>query len=169
MSETTTEPTAKPTVPDQPTAEPQGDPADKPLGEKGEKALKAERERANDLEKQLRTATSKLTEIERANETAMEKAQREAQEAKAEVEKIPATVTAQLRDHLVRIHNISDDDRDLFLTATDPETLLKQVGRLVERTPTTPKPDPSQGGKGETPALNSNGLEQALRSKLGIV
>jgi hypothetical protein len=39
----------------------------------------------------------------------------------------------------------------------------------VERTPTSPLPDLSQGGKGgNSTALNSDGLEEALKSKLGI-
>lgn len=168
MSESTNEPT-EPT--NEPSTQPQGDPAEKPLGEKGEKALKAERDRANDLDKQLKAAQTKLTELERANETAIEKAQREAQEAKAAVEKVPDLVASQLRDHLVQVHEISDDDRDLFLTASDPETLLKQVARLVERAPQKGglQPDPTQGGGGgKPPALNSNALEEALKTKLGI-
>ena len=166
MSETTTE-TTEPTTE---TTAPQGDPADKALGEKGEKALKAERDRANDLDKQLKAATVKLTELERANESAIEKATREAQEAKAEIDKLPTMVAASLRDHLVKVHEISDEDRDLFLTGNDPETLLKQIGRLVEKAPVTtgPKPDLTQGGAGKPPALNSNALEEALKYKLGI-
>ena len=59
------------------------------------------------------------------------------------------------------------------VTFTEPELLLKQVTRLTQReaaatAPTTPKPDRTQGGTGEPPALNSDALESALRSKLGI-
>lgn len=148
----------------------QGDPAaDKPLGENGEKALRAERDRAKDLEKQLNAATAKLTEIERANETAIEKAQREAQEAKSEVEKLPALVAGHLRTYLGDLHGISDENRDLYLTSNDPATLLKQAAGLAERTTTAPRPDLSQGGSGSGAIpLNSDGLEEALRSKLGI-
>lgn len=86
---------------------------------------------------------------------------------------VPRKVAAALRDHLVQIHQISDEDAALFLTSDDPETLLKQVTRFVQRTaaveaaPTTPKPDLSQGGQ-QAPALNSDALEAALKAKLGI-
>lgn len=163
MSETTTEATVVETK-----AVEQGEPADKPLGENGEKALRAERDRAKELEKQLNAATGKLTELERANETAVEKAMREAQEARAQIEQVPQKVADQLRDYLVKLHDISEDHRDLYLTSNDPETLLKQAAGLVERAPKGPKPDLTQGGRGEPHALNSDALENALRSKLGI-
>lgn len=159
MSETTTE---------APPAEQQGDPADKPLGEGGEKALKAEREARKAAEAEKSALQKQLEEINRANETALERAQREAQEAKAQVEAIPQQVADQLRGHLATIHNISEEQQELYLTSNDPGTLLKQAMGLVERTPTSPKPDLTQGGKGEPPALNSNSLEQALKNKLGI-
>lgn len=166
MSEPTTEPTAPAVKPAEPQT--QGDPDDAPLGEPGKKALQAEREARKASEAKISELEKQLNEINRANETAIERATREAQEARSAVEKVPNLVAEQLRDHLVKLHDISDDDRDLFLTASDPETLLKQAARLVERTPTSPRPDPTQGGNGEPVALNSNGLEQALRSKLGI-
>lgn len=165
MSEATTEAVVVATE----TTEPQGDPVDKPLGENGEKALRAERDRAKELEKQLNAATTKLTELERANETVIEKAMREAQEAKVQIEQVPQKVADQLRDHLVKIHGISEEHRDLYLTSNDPETLLKQAAGLVERTPQgTPKPDLTQGGSSTPAALNSDALTEALRSKLGI-
>ncbi|HLS44149.1 MAG TPA: hypothetical protein VK045_01830 [Ornithinicoccus sp.] len=99
--------------------------------------------------------------------------QQEAATLRQQVEEIPKTVAGHLRDHLVQIHQISDEDAALFLTSDDPETLLKQVTRFVQRTaaveaaPTTPKPDLSQGGQ-QAPALNSDALEAALKAKLGI-
>lgn len=150
------------------TTEQQGDPADKPLGENGEKALKAERERAKDLERQLTAATARLTEIERANESALEKAQREAQEAKQAAE--AATVDA-LRFRIAAEAGITENV-DLILTAGDEETMRKQAqlwgARSVEVTAAGPRPDLTQGGSGQPHALNSDGLEDALRTKLGI-
>lgn len=140
MSDTTTEP-AEPIEEQQ-----QGDPADVPLGEGGKKALQAERDRAKELERQLSAATARLTEIERANESALEKAQREAQEAQAAATQ--ATADA-LRFRVAAKHGIDAEDADLFLTGTDAETLERQAARLVERTPTSPRPDPSQGAKGD--------------------
>jgi hypothetical protein len=147
----------------------QGDPADgdKPLGENGEKALKAERERAKELEKQLNAATSRLTEIERANETALEKAQREATEAREQAQQ--AAVEA-LRFRIAAETGITDNV-DLILTAADEETMRRQAtlwGSRQSDTPAGPRPDLTQGGTGQPPALNGDGLEEALRTKLGI-
>lgn len=139
MSEPTNEPT-------EPTVEPQGDPADdKPLGPGGEKALKAERERANDLEKQKAALQKQLDDIAAANLSDLERAQKAAKDA----EEAAARATAEaLRLRVAAKHGISDEDADLFLTGSDAETLERQAARLVERTPSGPKPDPSQGAKG---------------------
>jgi hypothetical protein len=161
MSDTTSEPTQT-----DPNPAAQGDPADEPLGDGGKKALDAERQRAKDLEKALNAATAKLTEIERANETALEKAQREAQELRE------AATTATLEALRFRIAAESGitDNVDLILTAPDEETMRRQAQLWVERAPASagPKPDLTQGGSGQPLALNSDGLEEALRSKLGI-
>lgn len=161
MSEYTTEPT-----PNESDAVTQGDPADEPLGEGGKKALDAERTRAKELEKQLNAATARLTEIERANESALEKAQREAQEARSAAE--AATLDA-LRFRIAAEAGITENV-ELILTAPDEETMRRQAQLWVERTPAPagPKPDLTQGGSGQPLALNSDGLEDALRSKLGI-
>lgn len=139
MSEITTDQPAKPEV-DQ-----QGEPADKPLGENGEKALAAERDARKaadkknaDLQKQIDALNAeKMSELERA-----QKAAKDAEEA-------AATAAAEaLRLRVAAKHGISDEDADLFLTGTDAETLERQAARLVERTPASPRPDPSQGAKG---------------------
>lgn len=166
MSNPTTAPAAEPTQATTDPAEPtQGDPAEEQLGEGGKKALQAERDRAKELEKQLNAATARLTEFERATETETQRLQREAQEAR---EALPAGITAAFRDAAVTFGGIAAEDAELFLTGTDVDTLKKQAARLVERTPTSPLPDPTQGGGGSPLALNSDGLEEALRSKLGI-
>lgn len=149
MSEESTEPTAESTEPTE--AQQQGDPAaNEPLGEGGKKALQAERIRAADLEKQLKAATEKLTQIERASETALEKAQREAKEAQ---DALPGLTAAAFKDAAIKFGGISQEDADLFLTGADVETLSKQAARLAERTtsstPGTPKPDATQGGKSD--------------------
>lgn len=172
MSDTTTTQTDKPadkpvnpllTNPDAT----QGEPADKPLGENGEKALKAERDRAKELEKALNAATSRLTEIERANESALEKAQREATEAK---EAAQTANMAALRFRIAAETGITDNV-DLILTASDEDTMRRQAtlwGSRKSDTPAGPRPDLTQGGSGNAVALNSDGLEQALKDKLGI-
>lgn len=162
MSDSTT---TEPTTEVQPT---QGEPADEPLGEPGKKALQSERERAKALEKQLNEATAKLTEIEKAQLSDLERAQAEATEAREAAAKASAEA---LRFRIAAKHNISDEDADLFLTGSDEETLTRQAARLIERAPATssPKPDLTQGGKGEAAhALNGDPLLDDLKSKLGI-
>lgn len=140
MSESTTE---QPTEPE--ATEQQGDPVDKPLGENGEKALKAEREARKaaeaeraDLKKQLDALNAeKMSDLERAQAA-----------AKAAEEEAAKATSEALRLRVAAKHGISDEDADLFLTGSDVETLERQAARLVERTPTGPKPDPSQGPKG---------------------
>lgn len=143
MSDTTTEPT-EPNEDQQ-----QGDPAEAPLGEAGKKALQAERERAKAAEQQAAEFKRRLDEIEAANLSDLERAQKQAQEA----QEVASKATAEaLRFRVAAKHGITDEDADLFLTGTDAETLERQAARLVERTPTSPRPDPSQGAKGDAPS-----------------
>ena len=169
MSEPTTEaPKAEEPTAENPEQQTQGDPADEPLGEPGKKALQAERENRKAAERERDELRAQLDKIARANESEAERLQRERDEAMAAAEAVPQKVADHLRDYLAEIHGIDEERRSLYLTSDDPETLLKQAMGLAERTPTAPKPDPTQGGQGAPLALNSNGLEQALKSKLGI-
>lgn len=159
------EPTTQDAAPTNPTA-PQGEPA-ADLGEGGKKALDAERAARKAAEKAASDLQAKLDEIGRSNESLIEKAQREAQEAR---EALPAGITSAFRDAAVTFGGIPAEDADLFLTGSDVDTLKRQAQRLVERTPasTGPKPDLTQGGHGQPLALNGDGLEEALKTKLGI-
>lgn len=117
---------------------------------------------------------TRITELETANEQTTQRVQELEQQvatADAAVDAVPATVAQHLRDHLVAVHNISDSDRDLLLTATDPDTLLRQVARLVERqqqrtgvvpTQGTGDPDARAGGyaEGERRARERYGTAQ---------
>lgn len=126
----------------------QGDPAEVPLGEGGEKALKAEREARKAAERERDEFKRKVDEAARANETAVEKAQREASEAREAAAKAPIDA---FREAAVSLGGISADDAELYLTASDLDTLKKQAAGLMARTsntPGVPKPDLSQGGQG---------------------
>jgi hypothetical protein len=79
----------------------------------------------------LRMKAARLDEIEQANKTEVEKANERATKAEAEVATVPSLVAGQLREHLVKLHKIDSEDAELFLTASDPEPLLKQVDRLL--------------------------------------
>lgn len=139
MSESTTESTVEI------TETTQGDPAEAPLGEGGAKALKAERDARKAAEQAAAALQKQLDDINAANLSDLEKAQKAAKDAEDAAKQ--ATAEA-LRLRVAAKHGINDEDADLFLTGTDVETLEKQAARLVERTPTGPKPDPSQGAKG---------------------
>lgn len=125
----------------------QVDPAEKPLGENGEKALRAEREARKAAEKAASDYKAKLDEIEQANLSDLERAQQEAKDATsrlAELERqsliqrvaIEKGVPANLVD---RLRGDTEDD----ITA-DADALMALVNA-----PKSPRPDPTQGGRGE--------------------
>lgn len=140
----------------------QGDP-DEALGEGGKKALKSEREARTAAERERDQLKRRLDEFEKAQMSDLERAQREAQEAKEAAAKAAAEA---MRFRVASRFGISDEDADLFLTGSDEDTLTRQATRLKERTPTTPKPDPTQGAQNAT-ALNGDGLTDALARAVG--
>ena len=83
--------------------------------------------------KELKSKASRLDELEESQKSEAEKAADRISKAEAEAASVPAKVSDALKAHLVTLHNIDADDAELFLTATDPELLLKQVSRLVEQ------------------------------------
>lgn len=116
-------------------------------------------------------AAKELAEIRESQKSEADKIADRIAKADADVAAIPAQVAAALKDHLVTLHGIDAEDAELFLTAAEPELLLKQVARLVGQSDKTPQGNhvPSEGrtSSGATP-LNGDGLENALRAKLGI-
>ena len=92
------------------------------------------KQKAREQEKRAKdnaTAAQRLAEIEDAQKSESEKVAERLAKADAEVATVPAKVADALREHLVALHEIDKDDAELFLTATEPELLLKQVTRLV--------------------------------------
>lgn len=164
--ETTTAATAEP------TEQVQGaKPSDMPetLGDPGKKALAAERDARKAAEGQAAEWKAKLDAIEKANMSELEKAQATAAEYRANAEKANADA---LRWRIAAKYGISDEDAETFLGGSDEASLIRQAERLralagAQHSPTTPLPDRSQGGSGVPLALNSDGLELALRDKLG--
>lgn len=146
MSDTTTDATATAATTDASTAATQSDSADKPLGENGEKALKAEREARTAAEKASAALQKQLDDINAANLTELERAQKDAKDAQ---EAASRATTEALRLRIATKHGISEEDADLFLTGSDAETVERQAAALAVRTSTSPKPDLSQGSKGE--------------------
>lgn len=92
------------------------------------------KQKAREQEKRAKDnadAAKRLAEFEDAQKTEAEKAAERVTKAEAEVAGIPSKVAESLRTHLVDLHQIDKDDAELFLTATEPDLLLKQVTRLL--------------------------------------
>ena len=171
---TATPPTStEPPKADAPATQTKG--GDEPLGEGGKKALEAERDARKQAEADLaalrkdfdgfKTELSKAFGIQPATgdgADAVTQLQRQLNAMQHE--------TAVYR--LAAQHEITDqDDLELLKSATDEAAMTKLAERLAAKAaaPGSPKPDATQGGgSGSAPALNSDGLEQALKSKLGI-
>jgi len=83
--------------------------------------------------KDLQGKASEYDKLAEANKTEVQRAQERIAAAEAEVAAVPSKVAEALKAHLVTLHDIGDEDAELFLTANDPDLLLKQVGRLVGR------------------------------------
>lgn len=77
------------------------------------------------------TAAKELEQLKEANKTEAEKAADRLSKAEAEAAGVPAKVAESLKSHLVSRHQIAEEDAELFLTATDPDLLIKQVDRLL--------------------------------------
>lgn len=125
MSETTTEATE--TGAEETTTQKQFEqlPDDHPLV-KAYEAVKAEN-------KDLKPKAKRLTELEQSQMTEGEKTAKRISDLESEVASVPSKVAEGLRSHLVELHKIDKDDAELFLTATEPELLLKQVTRLLDQ------------------------------------
>ena len=92
------------------------------------------KQKAREQEKRAKenaAAATELSAIKDAQKSESEKVADRIAKAEAEVASVPAKVADALREHLVALHEIDKDDAELFLTATEPDLLLKQVTRLV--------------------------------------
>lgn len=152
---------------------------DEPLGEPGKKALEAERDARKKAEGDLAALRTDFdsfkTELSKA--FGIQSATDDGADALVQVQRQLNSIQHENAVYrLAAQHEITDEgDLDLLKSATDEAAMTKLAERLASAkaasTPGTPKPDATQGGGsgGSTPlALNSDGLEQALKSKLGI-
>jgi hypothetical protein len=93
--------------------------------------------KARDQEKRAKenaAAAKELAELKDAQKTQAEKDADKVKAAEAEVASVPAKVAEALKTHLIARHQIDTEDADLFLTATEPDLLLKQIDRLLSQT-----------------------------------
>jgi len=83
--------------------------------------------------KELRGKAARLSEIEEAQKSDAEKTADRIAKAEAEVATLPAKVCSALKPFLLELNpEIDSEKADLFLTATDPDLLMKQWAQLVE-------------------------------------
>lgn len=125
----------------------QGEPAE--LGDAGKKALAAEREARKAAEKSAAELQARLDEIEAAKLSELERAQKAAQEAQAQLE----ALSRQNTRNAVALAKGVPADLVEFLTGDNEEELSAKADVLLSRlnAPTTPRPDPTQGSKGDPP------------------
>lgn len=134
------------------------------LGEAGQKAIKAEREARRTAEKSAAELAARLKEIEDAQLSDLERAKQEAETNAAEL--------AKLREDNIRQRVALDKgvptDLIEFLGSGSEEQILARAELLVARlnTPTSPKPDLSQGATGSTPKLST--AEQFAQQLAGL-
>lgn len=141
----------KPTPPATPPATPAAATDWEAEAKKWEKRAKENFEKAN-----------KLDEIESASKTEAQKLQDRLNAAEQEGKD---GIVAAFREAAITFGGIKSEDANTFLTGTDVDTLKQQAARLAELSKSTPGHVP---GEGTAPlALNSNGLEQALRKAVG--
>lgn len=89
----------------------------------------------------------------------------------AEIEKRATDAeAAALRSDIAAKHGISAEDRDLFLTATDKDTLEAAAKRLAEREADRKKRGnvaPKEGGSADTGSHQSDDMREFTRSLFG--
>lgn len=113
---------------------PETGPQDNGDGENPTETVEFWKTKAREQEKRAKdnaAAAKELEQLKEANKSDAEKAADRLSKAEAEVAGLPAKVAEALKGHLVARHQIDAEDAELFLTATEPELLLKQVDRLL--------------------------------------
>lgn len=115
----------------------------------------------------LKTKAAEFDKLADANKSEIEKANDRATQAQAEVEKIPAKVADALRTHLVELHNIDDEKAELFLTATEPDLLLRQMKGLLGSAADRTKNNAHVPGEGNTSQVKADPRSGFLRELTG--
>jgi hypothetical protein len=143
--------TAAPAKPAAPATEPTT--GDQPLGDGGKKALEAEREARKELERQLSQMRDGLAQVFGQKP-----------DGKASTDDVLHRLTEQVGTmqhdntvyRLASEHGITDkDDIDLLRSAKDEDAMARLATRLAAKAgdggtaPGTPKPDLTQGAKGQ--------------------
>jgi hypothetical protein len=161
MSEATVESTAEAPAPAEVEAT-----ESQELGDGGKKALQAEREARKAAERSAAEYAAKLKEFEDANLSELERTKKAAEESAAELARLR---TENVRNKVALDKGVPADLVE-FLSGDTEGDIAAKADLLLARlnTPGTPKPDPSQGAKGDGTALNGDPLLDTLKNKLGL-
>lgn len=139
--------TAPPAVP----APPAAPAADEQLGDNGKKALEREREARKLLEKQVQGFESQMAALAQAFGVKPPAGSDGADLVDALSSQVAALQHQALVDRVARVHGITDPEAlDILSTAKDEQAMAKRAEWLnATKAPPTPKPDASQGAKGD--------------------
>jgi hypothetical protein len=149
-------PAGDPPKPDGPPAE------DKPLGASGEAALKAEREARKAAEKELaRYRKAEADKAEADKSEAEKRAAAEQRAADAELRALRLEVAHEKGLTPSQAKRLVGATRDEL--AADADEILVDFAAKVPAKPAVPKPDPSQGARGEPAQPRPSSLTEALR------
>lgn len=123
------------------------------LGDAGKKAIQAEREARKLAEKSATELAAKLKAFEDANLSEIERTKKAAEESAAE---LAALKQENIRKSVALAKGVPAELID-FLTGGTEEEVSAKADLLMSKlnTPTTPKPDRSQGATGSTPKLST--------------
>lgn len=131
---------------------------DEPLGEGGKKALEAERDARRNAETELATLRGEF-ETFRTSLTEAFGVKPNGKDSSDTLSQVQEQLAQMKRDNsvlaLANEHKITDkDDLDLLRATSDDEARSKLAARLAskaedEKKPGTPKPDATQGAKGD--------------------
>lgn len=130
-------------------------------------ALRTALAKANAEAKENRIKAKELDEVKKSQMSELEQAQASAREAQ---ERLIALEQNSLRQKVALEKGVPAKWVDRLRGATEAELAADADVILADLAPANgaPKPDLSQGGSGGAIPLNSDGLEEALKSKLGI-
>ncbi len=131
-------------------------------------ADRVQRERAKYADyKDVKAKAAEYDKVAEANKSEIDKAMDRVTKAEAEVATVPSKVADALRAHLVPLHDISPEDAELFLTANDPELLLKQVARLTGRESERKTKNNHVPDEGKNPSSAGGGEVEVTRALFG--
>jgi hypothetical protein len=114
--------------------------------------------------KENATAAKRLAEIEQAQKSEAEKA---ADRIKSLEDEVNASKRDALRFKVASKYGIGDEDTDLFLTASDEETLNKQAERLVGRQDERKKQGNRVPAEGTNPTAKPDEMREFARNLFG--